>query len=112
MNRKLSLFILLILPLSLFSCKKCYECEKPEYCVNCIATVGEYTVPLNNCFPSEEERTTAREAFESSIEFAGGTTTCFETKNVNGSGKFCENKKNRDAELQQWKELGYTCSEQ
>ncbi len=112
MNNKLSILIAVIMPMALFSCKKCYVCEKPEYCLSCFGTVDEYSVPLNDCYSSEEERATAREAFEAGFEFAGGTVTCLETENKNRTSEFCENKKNRDAEIEQWEVLGYTCSEE
>lgn len=112
MKKILSYLVIMALPMLLFSCKKCFECKKPQYCLTCITTVGEFAAPVNDCYDSEEERTTARETIESGAELLGGEAICLESQGDDGSVTFCENKKNRDAELEQWKALGYTCTEE
>lgn len=112
MNKRLSLMLIAALPIMLLSCKQCYECTKDEYCLSCIGTVGEITTPYNDCYATEQERATARETIEAGVQFAGGTVYCIESVSNQGSAEFCENKKNRDAELEQWKALGFTCTEQ
>lgn len=116
MNKKLSLILLLALPVMLLSCKKCYECARYEYCLDCTGAFGgQGSVYYNDCFDTPEARQTAINELEASWAQSGGTLTC-----QNGTEKFvpgytedfCGSKKETEDDLDNWESLGYKCTEQ
>lgn len=115
MNNKILLLLAIALPLSIISCKKCYECEEYDYCMACTYSYNGVDEVLNTCYGTEHARDSAVTAFEETYENFNGYAICSKSQQKTALGdmkEICEGKKLAQEMADDLEFNGYICTEQ
>ncbi len=110
-----TLLLLISLPAVLFSCKKCYDCEKYTHCYSC--TISYDFSPdtyRNECFDTPAERDSLMAEVVSIETSQGNTASCTKAEDlIPGQLKeVCGSKNKSEEEVSTLTTEGYICVEQ
>lgn len=113
MNKKISFLLMLAVPMLLFSCKKCYDCEDYDYCYECTISNSSGSTHSSGCSDTPQERDAEIEDFKDFYSSLG-TVTCTKSqeRSIGFDIEVCDKKKDAESEVQDLEDLGYICKEQ
>lgn len=110
-----ALLLLITLPTLLFSCKKCYDCEKYTHCYSC--TISYDFSPdtyQNGCFETPSERDSLMAIIVNVETSQGNGVNCTKSEDlISGNAQeVCGSKNKSQEEAQELTDQGFICVEQ
>lgn len=109
-----ALILLLLLPVVLFSCRKCYDCEKYTHCYSCTISYDFSPDTYENaCFETPAERDSVMAEIVSIQTSQGNTANCTKSEDliVGFAQEVCGGKNKSEEETSNLTTDGYICVE-